>query len=113
MKSTGIRKWVPFSELGQVDKDLVRSRYKPPYAGWIYPIGRMGFVDLYTRRKRPARKVWTRDGTYGKYTMWKRPEGDKTIYNVTTTGRPPGPNAGGYYSKQSLLLLKGSPKKSK
>jgi len=70
-------------------------------------------TPLYPRRKRPVRGVWTKEGTYGGYTMWKRQDGDRVIYNVTTSGRPPGPNAGGYYSKEALLLLKGSPRRVK
>lgn len=49
---------------------------------------------------------WTKDSVHGKYTVYKKRDGKKYIYNVTTTGRVPSAGTGGYASKTALLKLK-------
>lgn len=49
--------------------------------------------------------AWEREGKYGKYTMWKKRDGKKWIYNVTTTGKVP-KGDGGYYNKEALMRMK-------
>ena len=58
-------------------------------------------------------RVWAKDRTYHhyalnkNYTIYSRLISGKPIYNITDTGRAPDNNAGGYYSIQPLLKLKG------
>ena len=98
--------WTTYSELSQSNKRLVQIKYKGPFVGWMYRIGRDGFVDWNTHRKRPP-SGWMKVGKYGAYTMWRRKEAGRAIYNVTKNGKSPGENAGGYYSKEAILRLKG------
>ena len=52
---------------------------------------------------------WVKVSKHGKYTLYKKKEGrtSKTYYNVTTNGRAPNANAGGYYDKRYLFEIKG------
>jgi hypothetical protein len=49
-----------------------------------------------------AEATWKNEGQADGYTVWSRPDGTRSIYNVTSNGEAPSAGSGGY-----ILMVKG------
>jgi hypothetical protein len=54
-----------------------------------------------------AEATWKNEGQADGYTVWSRPDGTRSIYNVTSNGEAPSAGSGGYGSLSYILMVKG------